>query len=402
MSVEAKPIRLSPVAKVITIVIIIVLALLLINAVGHVLTPFIAAAITAYLFNPLISWLNHRTRVSRAIWILVLYVMVGVLLYGLVRFLGPIIFEQYRELRHQIPRIVNDISTEIAANRMIEIGGITVDMRPFEEPLLAFVTDIGRSLPATVPHLFISAIESVLLFMTYLIVTFYFLLQTEQIVERFYSLVPAPYRAEIRGLGRQMDAILAGYIRGQLLLIPIMAVLTYIALSFLGIHYAVVIAISSGILEIIPLVGPWSAAGIAMVVALFQTTTPFGWAHWVLALVIAGIYFTLRMVEDNFIIPNVVGHAVHLHPVLVIFAIIAGGSLGGPFGLLVAIPVAAILRLLLRYLYRKLIDEPDLPPPDILPPRAHIRTVQRSDDPAAQHPGQPLELPQSQSVGSGE
>src|SRR5262249_24001020 len=132
MSVETKPIRLSPVAKFITVVIIIALAILLISAVGHVLTPFIAAAVTAYLFNPLISWLNRRTHVSRALWILVLYVMVGFLIYGLVRFLGPIIFDQYRELRHQIPKIVNDISTEIAANRMIEIAGITVDLRPFE------------------------------------------------------------------------------------------------------------------------------------------------------------------------------------------------------------------------------------------------------------------------------
>src|SRR5215216_795380 len=134
MSIEARPIRLSPVAKLITIVIIIVLAILLISAIGHVLTPFIAAAITAYLFNPLISWLNHRTRISRAFWILVLYVMDGFLIYGLVRFLGPIIFEQYRELRHQIPRIVNDISNEIAANRMIDIIGIPLDLRPFEEP----------------------------------------------------------------------------------------------------------------------------------------------------------------------------------------------------------------------------------------------------------------------------
>lgn len=374
MSVEAKPIRLSPTAKLITIIIIVALTILLFSSIGPVLTPFIAAVITAYLFNPLVSLLHRRTRISRAVWILVLYVMAGGLIYALVKFLGPIIVMQYRELRHQFPRIISDISTEVASNRTYEIAGITFDLRPLEEPLLTFIADIGRSLPATVPHLFFSAIETLLLFVTYLIVTFYLLLQTEQIVEHAYGLVPAPYRDEIRGLGRQIDAILAGYIRGQLLLIPIMATLTYIALSILGIQYALVIAITSGILEIIPLVGPWSAAGIAVAVALFQSTAPFGWAPWVLALVIGGIYFTLRMIEDNFIIPNIVGHAVHLHPVLVIFAIIAGGSLAGPFGLLVAIPVAAIIRLLLRYLYRKLIDAPDLPPPDA----PHRRVAERS------------------------
>ena len=79
-------------------------------------------------------------------------------------------------------------------------------------------------------------------------------------------------------------------------------------------------------------------------------------------------YFVLRMAEDNFIIPQVVGHAVHLHPVLVLFAILAGGALAGPFGLLIGIPTVAVAQLLLRYLYRKLVDAPGLPPPEIKEP----------------------------------
>jgi predicted PurR-regulated permease PerM len=74
------------------------------------------------------------------------------------------------------------------------------------------------------------------------------------------------------------------------------------------------------------------------------------------------------MFEDNFIIPHVVGHAVHLHPVLVLFAILAGGALGGAFGLLIGIPVVAVVQLLLRYLYRKLVDAPEPPPPEIKEP----------------------------------
>src|ERR671939_372498 len=136
MSVEARPIRLSPTAKFITIAILIALAILLINAVGRVMTPFVAAAITAYLFNPLISRLNQRTRISRAFWILVLYVAIGALIYGLLKFLGPIIAVQYRELRHQIPAIVNDISRQFSTAQKIEVGGLTLDLRPFEEALI--------------------------------------------------------------------------------------------------------------------------------------------------------------------------------------------------------------------------------------------------------------------------
>jgi predicted PurR-regulated permease PerM len=375
MSVEVKPIRLSPVGKFITVALIVALAIWLAASTSHILSPFIAAAITTYLFNPLITFLNRRTRISRALWIGVLYVAIGILIYGLVRYLGPIIAHQYRDLRDRlIPSILTDISQ---LPPTVEFYGIVINVGEFEAPVVDFLKNLATGLPTTVPHLVFSALESVLLFVTYLIVTFYLLLQTEQIVEKLYSLVPAPYSVEIRGLGQRIDEILGGYIRGTLLLIPIMSVLTYIALTVLGVRYALVIAIASGILEIIPLVGPWSAAGIAMSVALFQTTAPFGWPNWLLALVVGATYFILRMTEDNFIIPQVVGHAVHLHPVIVLFAILAGGALGGPFGLLVAIPVAAVARLLLRYLYRKLVDAPDLPPPEAPPPTLAERVIHR-------------------------
>jgi predicted PurR-regulated permease PerM len=363
MSVEPKPIRLSPTGKFITIAIIVALAILLISSVRQIMTPFITAIITAYLFNPLIGWLSRRTGIGRGLWIGVLYVLIGALAYALIRSLGPIVTAQYTELVGQIPAMRQQIERLIAANQMIDLGGITIDLYAFEEPITGFLTDLAVGLPETLPHLVLTALERLLLFLMYLIVTFYLLLQAEQITNAMYGLVPAPYRAEIRGLGQQIDAIFAGYVRGTLLLIPIMAFFTYIVLTLLGIRYALVIAIATGVLEIIPVIGPWSAAGIAMMVSVFQPTTPFGWSHAVLAAVVGISYFVLRMLEDSFVIPHVVGHAVHLHPVLVLFAILAGGTLAGPFGLLLGIPVVAVAQLLLRYLYRKLVDAPGLPPP---------------------------------------
>lgn len=392
MAVESKPIRLSPFGKFVTVAILAALAILLVRAIGTVMAPFIAAMITAYLFNPLVSWLNRRFGGGRAAWIGVLYVLVGLLVYWLVRFLVPIIVSQYNDLRAQLPQIIGNILYTITTTQTINIAGLELDVAPFEEPLRDFFADISRTLRDTVPHLFLTAIETVLLFVTYLIVTFYFLLQAEQIMDWCFRLVPAPYRDEIRSLGQQIDHILSSYIRGTLLLIPIMSILTYIALTILGIRYALVISIATGFLEIIPLIGPWSAAGIAMIVSLFQETTPFGWNNWLLALVVGVTYFVLRMSEDNFIIPYVVGHAVHLHPVLVLFAILAGGAVGGAFGLFVSIPTVAIVRLLLRYIYRKLVDAPDLPPP-VPPPPVAAAAPQAAEKPPAR-PGQTLETPQ--------
>jgi predicted PurR-regulated permease PerM len=231
MSVEPKPIRLSPVGKFITIAIIVSLAILVIAAVGPIMTPFVAAIITAYLFNPLIGWLNRRTGIGRGLWIGVLYVLIGALAYALFRSLGPILGAQYTELVGQIPAMRQQIERLIAANQIIDLGGITIDLYAFEEPITGFFTELAVGLPETLPHLVLTALERLLLFLMYLIVTFYLLLQAEQITNAMYGLVPAPYRAEIRGLGRQIDAIFAGYVRGTLLLIPIMAFFTYIVLT---------------------------------------------------------------------------------------------------------------------------------------------------------------------------
>lgn len=366
MSGEARPIRFSPTVKLITIALIAALFFWLFRSLGNVLIPFVGAAITAYLFNPLITWLHRRTRIGRAIWIGLLYVVIGVMIYGLWRTLGPVIEREYGGLQAQLPHALNLIQQELLLRDRLVVAGVSIDFAPINEALREALIDFGRRLPERAPHLVAIAFETVLLFVTYLIVTFYLLLEAPRIVEWIYGLAPAPYRAEIRTLGAQIDRILAGYVRGTLMLIPIMATLTTIALMLLGVRYALVLGIVTGILETIPLLGPWSAAGIAITVALFQTPAPWGWPAWLIAGSIGLTYFVLRMFEDNFIIPHVVGPAVHLHPMLVIFAILAGGALGGPFGLFVSIPVAAVARLLLRYLYYKLIDAPTLPP-DLTP-----------------------------------
>lgn len=372
MAVTPQPIRLSSLGKIITLCLLVVGSIWLFRSMGSALSPFVAATITAYIFSPLIRLLAQRTRVSRAVWILALYFLIGVLIYLLILFVGPRFGMQFAELRRALPGIIAEIRHQMTVNQIVTFGGVSFDLGPIEQPVMNFLSELGRTIPERVPHLFATAIETLLLFLTYLIVTFYFLLQGDQIVEWGYRLVPQQFRDEIRGLGTQIDVVLSSYIRGTLMLIPVMAVITYIMLTVLGVRYALVLGIMTGFLEVIPLLGPWTAAGIAMTVALFQTTAPFGWDNSLLAAVVGVMYFVLRMSEDNFIIPYVVGHAVHLHPVLVLFAILAGGALGGPFGLFISIPTVAVARLLLRYIYRKLIDSPDLPPLDSTPPTAVV------------------------------
>lgn len=373
-------------AKVTTVATIIVLAILLLRAVGGLLDPFLWAVVAAYLLNPLVTRLSYHTGLRRVWWVIVLYIVAGLLLYLGINTLVPRLARQYTDLVQALPDFATRVSHWIAAHGVIDVGGITLDLRPNEQEISAFFAELSREIPRSVPEIVLGVFERLVLLLVFLVVTFYLLLEADQLTEHVYALIPAPYRGEIRELGRSIDRVLGAYIRSQLLLIVIMAALTYVPLSILGVQYALVLAIATGFLEIIPFVGPWSAAGIAMLVALLQDGNAFGWPNWLLALVVGLIYLILRQMEDHLIIPNLVGRIVKLHPVVVIFAILAGAALGGALGLLLAVPVAATIKILLAYLYAKLIDAP-------MPGAAVVAEEQRLLDtptpaPLAAPPGQ--------------
>ncbi len=379
---EQRTLRFPLWAKITTVAIITTLFLLLLRAMVGYLNPFLWAIVTAYLFNPLVRALSQRSRIRRFWWVLLIYVIAGLLIFTGFNYLWPRLLGQFTELQEALPEFARTTSSWLEQSGTLTVGGIVIDLRPAEADVINWFTDLASELSASVPELVLGVIERLILLLVYLVVTFYLLLQADQLVERCYGLIPAPYRAEIRELGRSIDRVLGAYIRSQLLLIVLMAVLTYIPLSLLGVKYALVLSIATGFLEVIPFVGPYTAAGSAVLVSLLQPTTPFGWPNWLLAVVVGLIYLVLRQGEDHLIIPNLVGHIVKLHPVLVIFSILAGGHLGGALGLLIAVPLAATVRIILVYLYAKLVDSP-----------APVAEIQADEQELLDRPTSPLAAP---------
>ncbi|HYF64572.1 MAG TPA: AI-2E family transporter [Herpetosiphonaceae bacterium] len=354
-----RPIQFSSRAKFVTVLSVVVIAIFLLGRVAHILLPFVWAIITAYIFNPVVTWMQRRTRTPRFWWVVLLYIIGFGLLYLFGTYIVPQLAKQYNELEEVLPTWIDNAQAYVAKYPTIEIRGVEiVDLREAETEIFDALKGVAAELPAFVPAFLFGLIEGFILTLVYFVVTFYLLLQAESIPNNFYGLIPSHHREEIKQLVHSIDRVLGAYIRGQFLLILIMSVLSFIALSILQVKYALVISILTGVLEIIPIVGPYLATGIASMVALLQGTTPFGWQPWFLAIVVMIVYFALRQFEDHFIIPNLVGHIVNVHPIFVIFAILAGGSLAGGLGLLVAIPIAAVIKIILVYLYSKLVDSP--------------------------------------------
>ena len=193
-------------------------------------------------------------------------------------------------------------------------------------------------------------------FLLYLITTFYLMLMGGRPIWRFINTLPLKYRKEMHHLFNRINIVLAAYIRGQVLLVLIMSVASFIILSVLGVHYSLILGIMTGVLELVPFVGPYLAITVSSVVAYFQGSGNFGLKDVGLVIAVAAALFVLRQLEDYVVIPNLIGRIVELPALLIIFTTVTGAALAGPMGLLLGVPVVAVIRIIIGYLYYKLVD----------------------------------------------
>ena len=345
--------RFSPRTKAVVAIALLALAIFFVYGVRAIIWPFIWAGALAYLLAPLVTWLCKHTRLHR-FWVTL--VLMGVFFGGIVllfTFGYPPLSRELEGLRRSLPDISSNLQDTISAYAQVDLFGLEAVIGSSGELLTGAVDSVTAQMVDAALGIAFHVVELLLKFLLCLFATFYLLLESNRFGTWARRMVPAPYRQEISVLGGQIDRMVGRFIRGQLMLVVIMSVATYISLRLLGIPYALVLAPVAGFLELIPFIGPVLAATPAVLLALVYPS-PFGWSPVVYAVIVALTYTVLRHIEDYLIIPNVVGRYVQLNPVLTLFAILSGGALFGISGMLLAIPTAAILRIVLSYLYVKL------------------------------------------------
>lgn len=349
--------RFSPRSKLIAFWVMLTLGLALLAHFFSVLTPFLWAIITAYIFSPIIAVIARRTHLPRPLVASLVYIaIVAALVVGIIT-LVPVVQQQGSGLINQLPQ-----TTEAGIDYFYEhFPGLTQRLGLERQVVQTAVNDVINTITTRAPMTAITVAQRLFHFVielfVYLIATFFFFIQGDKLLAGIRRTLPLRYQREAERVFGEINSTMGNYLRGQLLLVIIMSTATYIALWIYDMPYAIAIALATGFLELIPILGPWSAGAIAVSVAALSPTPPFGWSNTTLAIVVAITYLTLRQLEDILVIPTLIGRIVHLHPLLVIFVLLIGTSIGGVLGLLLAVPVAAVLRILLRYLYGKIIAD---------------------------------------------
>jgi len=324
-------------------VILLVAAVAILWLARGVLGPFIVAAVLAYAFSPLVTAAERGTSWPRIVVVAAGYV-IGLAIVGvLIVLMAGRIAREMGMLTASGPDSLATILRQVVGGDAIDIGGQRIAVADISRELQARFAGLIAS-PGDAVHFAVTIGELALQAILTLIVTFYLLIDGAMLRDRTIALLPDAHRDRTIDLLARIHVVLGKWLRGQLLLVALVAAVVYVALGpILHLPYALAIAVLTGVLEIIPLVGPLIATAIA-------GTDAFAHGGASLAATVIVIYFVLRQVEDQVVMPVVIGRAVHLHPVITIFAVLVGLSIYGILGGLLGVPIAAALNVIFREL----------------------------------------------------
>ena len=349
-------VTLSPRARTTVAWIGVALAILLAVLAWHALAPFIWAVVTAYLFHPIVAGIQRRTRLPKQVVALWFFLLIGLLFAIVFINITPLIVDQLEEVQQQlIPNLLSDVDQWMQQRKQVDDRVAGIDIALIETRINSLGQQAADLVGTEAVPLLLSTFSFAIELLIYLFSSFYLIVYGPKFMRMFRDAINRRYHSEYDRLMADVNRTLGAYIRGQALLVIIMATASFVALSILDVDYALSVAVATGFLELIPLIGPWTAGTIAVTIALFQPTAPFDWSNTTLAIVVAVIYFALRQLEDAFVIPLVIGRIVHLNPFAVMFVLVIGTSIAGPLGLILSVPLAAVLKLLIQFFHAKLL-----------------------------------------------
>ncbi len=315
---------------------------------GPVLTPFVVAAVLAYALTPMVNWLDRRLggRVPRVLAVLVVELLFIIAALGVLLMVVPIVAKELPLLREQVPKLADSLSAnltpwlkQLGFNVSLELSSLKALALKYlnanyEDALASLLTSVrlGGSVALAV-------IGNAVLIPVAL---FYFLMDWENLVNKVMNLVPPRARPSVDSFTTEADALLGQYLRGQLLVMAIMAAVYSTGLALFGLDLALPIGVFTGLAMFVPYLG----FGIGLMLALIAGLLQF--ASLKALIMVAVVYGLGQLLESLYLTPRMVGERIGLHPLAVIFALLAFGQLFGFVGILVALPASAVLLVAMR------------------------------------------------------
>ena len=320
----------------------------------EILLPFVAGMALAYLLDPLADRLE-RLGVNRLVASLLIIGAVVLLFVLLILLFVPIILAQLGAFIDKIPDYVARLQALVTdpnrtwLRKIVGEGGGDTQIRDLVTQGAGWITTFLRSLwqgGQTLISIFSLVVVTP-------VVAFYLLYDWNRILTAVDGWIPLNHRATVHMLARQMNDAIAGFVRGQTAVCLILGSFYAVALTFMGLNFGLLIGLVSGVITFIPYVGSMTGLVLALAVAIAQF-----WPDYTTILIVLSIFLVGQFIEGYLLAPKLVGESVGLHPVWLMFALFAFGYLFGFVGLLIAVPLAAIIGVLTRFALRQYLASP--------------------------------------------
>ncbi len=367
-------------SKRLVILVLLGLAFLAIYRVRALLLPLIMAMILAFLISPLVQLITRRTPLSRNWSIASVYLLLITALISIpISTITPVVV-QANNLIQNTPVYLSQLG-ELFQEPIVLIEGIEipVDQLSLDQAfaslsnnLIQIIQTLGGQTLSLFSSLATATISTVGWTVLVLFLSFYLVKDYQLIFDAIINVVSPAYQDDIRALGQEIGFTWHAFLRGQLVLCVAVGGIFFVIAIIIGLPFAIILAVIAGIMELIPTFGPILAAVPAVLVALFQANnswvgrsmSPF----WFGVLVLA-IYGFIYQFENYYLVPRIIGKHLKLHPLVIVIGVLAGASVAGILGILLAAPVLATAVLIFKYIYRKLTDQlpfPEKEPPEII------------------------------------
>lgn len=309
---------------------------------GDVILPFVLGGAIAYCLDPIADWFERLglSRMTATILITLLAVVLFILLALLVI---PTLIAQTLNLVQVAPQIIETVQGWLT-ERFPELLDAESTLRKSLQDIAATIQSRGVQVVETLLSSAMSLVNVVVLIVLVPVVTFYLLLDWDNLVAKVDSLLPRDHAPAVRQIAVDIDRTLASFIRGQGTVCLILGTYYAAALMLTGLQFGLVVGFVAGLITFIPYVGAIVGGALAVGLALFQF-----WGEWVWVAAVAAVFMLGQFLEGNILTPNLVGSSVGLHPVWLIFALAAFGTAFGFVGMLVAVPLAAAIGVIARF-----------------------------------------------------
>lgn len=317
-----------------------------------ILAPFILSSIFAYVFNPVVTLFQRQLKVPRTLSVILIYAALILTIFTVFTYIGGQLLAESAQFSSE-GRFALLSQSQVSFLPEWKIGNNSFGFQSLAHELIKTLSKTAQDIQDNLWPYFTLAASRTIEVLVFLVAAFYFLREGNKITEHLRSWVSEKYHGEYDGLLSRLNKVLGDYLRGQLILVAIMSSISWLTLTILGVKFALVLGIMTGFLELIPYFGPFLAIIITSLTAFITGTNNFGLDPFSLAVIVGVSFLIFRQLEDYFIIPEVLGRVTKLHPLVVLFSVLAGGHAGGILGFILAVPIVSSLRILLPYLLEK-------------------------------------------------